>query len=492
MKKKNIFFSVGIIACFMLSCSSGDTVREKQATIVFNTDRDIVVSIYTPIDGATNFMVVSDRLELRPNISITYNLDVSDFSFVRIMYSNGMGYHLIVLEGDRMEIMFDGDGIVITGSNATGNRYLHSSQRSFHVDSIFDLHFNPPSIDIVAINSDAYKTFWKGFSEDLRELQADGVSSEFIRVLRRDFGYAVAQMLIQSYYMALLGMMGEISPETSAEIKVEKDAIFQEYTPWADDVMKYGFSNNVVHWYYRIKFNQLSEQEQYELTQKYGGHDAFGPYAKFLLAPHHIRLPMFGSAFLIELDFMLNEFDRDKMLIYMEAKFPDSEYLEIIKRRLREIEARAGQPTAFNNDVIVIEQQVNTLEELFSLSYLQGHRLYVDIWATWCAPCRIEFTHKNEAFHNMLNSHNVKMVYVSIDEADFKERWENDIFELSLKGYHLLANESLKSDIQKLIYDNQRISVPRYLYINEKGEIVNNDAPRPRAISEVERMFSGG
>ena len=487
--KKNYRF-VCIMVCLIV-CNTNGIVWGKQATIVFNTDRTITVSIYKPIDDACNYNTVSDQLELKPNISIAYKLDVLDFCFVKIAYSNGMQYSLIIQENDNVDVTFRDNGIVLEGSNSKGNVYLNNFKRYAHVDSIFDLHLKP-SVDIAAIHADLHETFWKGFNEDLEGLRSDeNVSSEFIRILSNDIGYAVTGMIVSDYYKVISGYKGEISPEDSVKIITQIDSLYQIYPPWANDVMKYRYSSakGYLAKYYYEKYKCLSIQEQNALLQTYE-QDAFGPYRWYLLAPDHIQLPGLGSAFIFQLDYLVDEFNKDKMLKYVETHFPDSQYLQLIKKRLKEIAAKNKQPTASNDSIIIIHEPVNTLQELFSLHSLSGHRLYIDLWATWCLPCKTEFLHK-EGLYPVAEEYNVKLVYLSIDKADFKKLWESEIFKLNLNGYHLLANESLMKDIEKVIYKNSVISIPRYVYVNEKGEIVNHDAPRPSSIDKIENLFSG-
>ena len=467
----------------------------KQSKIVLNADCNITVSIFTPIDGTCNINIVSDILELKPNISIAYTLDVSDFCFVKFLYSNGLQFVSIILENESMEVMFKDNRIFLNGSNAAGNLYLNYSKRYANVDSIFDLHLSP-KINIEAINADLYNTFWKGFNEDLDSLKTkENISTDFIRILSKDFGYAVAQMLIQDYNTVLSGQKGKILSEDSVKILFQIDSINQKYTPWANDVLKYRFSSNVVNMYYWAKYNNLSIQERNELLLKYE-QDTFGPYISYLLAPGIIQLRYFGSAFLIQLNYMVNDFDKDKMLKYMEEHFPDSQYLEIIKKRLKEIQTENEQlttkalPSDSNDCIIIINEQVNSLKDLVSLDCLKGNRLYIDLWATWCLPCKMEFTHKN-ALYTVAEKNNVKLIYISIDNPIiFKAKWESDIYELNLVGYHLLANEQLLKDLEINIYKNSTMSIPWYVYINENGEIVNNNAPRPSAHREVETLFS--
>ncbi len=179
------------------------------------------------------------------------------------------------------------------------------------------------------------------------------------------------------------------------------------------------------------------------------------------------------------------------MLKYIETRFSDSQYLDLIKERLGEIQIKSGQSISSNEgSIIIINEQVNSLEGLLSLNFLKGERLYIDLWATWCIPCKIEFEHKDE-LHSIAEKYNIKLVYLSIDDIKLKKKWESDIAGINLKGYHLLVNKSLLKDIEKVIYKDTSISIPRYIYINENGEIINDNAPRPRAITEIEKLFRG-
>jgi len=171
-----------VILCLIFNNING-VVFGEQATIVFSADCNITVDIYSHIDNACDFSTISDRLELKPNIGIKYKIDVSDFCFVKIFYSNGSQYLLIVQENDYMDVVFKDNKILLSGSNANGNYYLNNTRRYAHVDSIFDLHLKP-RIDIAAINADLDKSFWNGFNEDLDNLRNDEhATSEFIKIL---------------------------------------------------------------------------------------------------------------------------------------------------------------------------------------------------------------------------------------------------------------------------------------------------------------------
>jgi len=110
-----------------------------------------------------------------------------------------------------------------------------------------------------------------------------------------------------------------------------------------------------------------------------------------------------------------------------------------------------------------------------SLEDLKGKYVYVDVWATWCGPCRqeIPFLQKTEvAYHGK----NIEFVSISIDVMKDREKWSKFVTEKNLGGIQLLADKDWKSDFVK----GYKIDgIPRFILISPEGKIVNADAPRP-------------
>ena len=110
-----------------------------------------------------------------------------------------------------------------------------------------------------------------------------------------------------------------------------------------------------------------------------------------------------------------------------------------------------------------------------SLADLKGKYVYIDIWATWCAPCRQEIPFLQEA-EKMYENKNITFVSISIDEEKTREKWNTMVTEKSLGGIQLIADNAWKSDF---ITAYGIKSIPRFILIDPQGNIVNADAPRP-------------
>ncbi|RXQ88048.1 TlpA family protein disulfide reductase [Ancylomarina salipaludis] len=108
-----------------------------------------------------------------------------------------------------------------------------------------------------------------------------------------------------------------------------------------------------------------------------------------------------------------------------------------------------------------------------SLSDLKGKVVVVDIWATWCAPCKKEAPY----FHELEKKYHGKDVaFISISLDENKEAWEEYIKRKKPEGIQLHAPKAFSSDIAKEYKIN---AIPRFMVFDKEGKVVSVEAPRP-------------
>ncbi|WP_396152773.1 TlpA family protein disulfide reductase [Flavobacterium sp.] len=113
----------------------------------------------------------------------------------------------------------------------------------------------------------------------------------------------------------------------------------------------------------------------------------------------------------------------------------------------------------------------------------KGKVIYVDYWASWCKPCRKEMKHLPQIRSDYKNK-GVVFVYLSLDlefskwkKASIKEGIDNEKFNLMT----FKMEKTKKYDLSNIK------SIPHYLIFDKKGNLVNNNAPRP---TEKEKLYS--
>jgi len=105
-----------------------------------------------------------------------------------------------------------------------------------------------------------------------------------------------------------------------------------------------------------------------------------------------------------------------------------------------------------------------------SLSSLRGKYVFIDVWASWCYPCRKEYPYLKELEAKMKDC-NIVFLGISIDQTSW--RWKGAITGIQMTGLQWLDQSGAfgKSfGIDK---------IPRFILIAPNGRVVNDNMTRP-------------
>lgn len=112
---------------------------------------------------------------------------------------------------------------------------------------------------------------------------------------------------------------------------------------------------------------------------------------------------------------------------------------------------------------------------MVKLEDFAGKYVYIDVWATWCGPCKREIPSLKELEEDYKGK-NIAIISMSIDELKDKKKWQAFVIEEELKGVQIFAENAWKSDF---ITAFEVKSIPRFILIGPDGIVVDPDAPRP-------------
>ncbi|WP_271405820.1 TlpA family protein disulfide reductase [Tenacibaculum soleae] len=119
-----------------------------------------------------------------------------------------------------------------------------------------------------------------------------------------------------------------------------------------------------------------------------------------------------------------------------------------------------------------------------SLDDLKGKYVYIDMWATWCNPCKqeIPFLQKIE---KQYHDKNIEFVSISVDSERDHGTWKTMVKEKNLTGIQLYSKRD------KTFASAYRVnSIPRFILIDPQGNIVTANAPRPSSPKLIELFNS--
>ncbi|WP_288955697.1 TlpA disulfide reductase family protein [uncultured Polaribacter sp.] len=122
--------------------------------------------------------------------------------------------------------------------------------------------------------------------------------------------------------------------------------------------------------------------------------------------------------------------------------------------------------------------------KIVSIDDFKGKYIYIDIWATWCAPCikQVPYLKKLEERYR---DKNIVFISISVDKEKKKKTWKNFIEKKELGGIQLFADNSFDSEFMNA-YNVK--SIPRFILIDDKGKILDPEAPRPSFQKTIELL----
>ncbi|MCF2491476.1 TlpA disulfide reductase family protein [Dyadobacter sp. CY347] len=185
----------------------------------------------------------------------------------------------------------------------------------------------------------------------------------------------------------------------------------------------------------------------------------------------------------------------DQMLQLTNGNF-DSKFVEIERERLIK---RADVSKKIFKEKLVARQLKNTKSPVFTyenvmggvtkLEDFKGKFVFIDIWATWCAPCIKEIPYLKKA-EETYKEKNIVFISISIDYLKKKVQWKKFIADKQLTGVQVIADKDWQSQFMK---DYAVSTIPRFILIDPEGKVLDANAARPsspRFVEELDRLLN--
>lgn len=157
------------------------------------------------------------------------------------------------------------------------------------------------------------------------------------------------------------------------------------------------------------------------------------------------------------------------------SNLTDPDYKQAIVNLFREKEeflsaTRVGQPAPD----FTLESNTG---ETYSLADFRGKVVYIDLWSSWCRPCREEIPSLRELHEKYKNDHRIAIIGISV--SDSFDRWQKALSEDKPEWLQLFDSDGAVDAAYEVHF------IPKYILIDKNGHIVDMDAPRPSNIAAL-------
>lgn len=164
--------------------------------------------------------------------------------------------------------------------------------------------------------------------------------------------------------------------------------------------------------------------------------------------------------------------DFKKYYTLFDRDVPDSTLKNQIRR---EFSVQLLPSTLDELEIILMrpDQTTTTLSEI--LKHQQGKILYVDFWASWCAPCREGMKFSTFLRHELADK-NITFIYLSIDKTinPWQKANQKEGLAKYPDTYLVVESEGFKNFCR----EQKLTSIPHYMIFDRQAKLVYAKAPR--------------
>ncbi|WP_339715395.1 TlpA disulfide reductase family protein [uncultured Kriegella sp.] len=338
--------------------------------------------------------------------------------------------------------------------------------------------------------------------ENLKEKEISQFKKQLEKqIITKDF-YDLAELDRNYYYLALETSIAKVkynaqsdSIETqNTQIRRLWTKIFQQTPPTESFDIRSPWSFILMRNY--INFNQhnagiLKSEEMQKIYDQGKIHSYnIGEAKKYLKGK---ALEYYHATYILSNSFSNKDNSKELIALYENFKkeYPNSAYSNHLTGLIKPIIDfhQKIEESTNNNKIEFIKnyENIDRFDEL--IKTLKGKKLFVDIWGTWCAPCKKEFQQKDR-YSELLKSKNITTLYICEGINSKEKVWKEMINYYDLEGQHLLANRKLIADIIDKFGNKGSFAYPRYLLVDEKGNVVNSQASYPSKTEQLENEIN--
>lgn len=463
-----------LIFCFGIGCfAQNEKNLPASSTVQISlkiTGKTQGVSVFITKFNSINYRrdtLAGSQISASGNAVLLLSLTKPTFAEIRIGTKKS---DLYLSPGDdlRLEVDLTNPNFTFIGKGADANNYLWQSA------VIQDKKFRYKNQYINELNAKEFVIRLDTMAKALKAFHSRYVSKhplpKNVSTLLKANNELLVLAFAQNYADAYFGSFAT-KDKMPPRLKQLTNTLFFDTTLLSSGLINY---TGMLYYYYRQKFYNPFFKPT-DTPQKIDSIRHIIPQAAHANIQKSTFAPPFKAFFLaINIDEALKTLGiipaTDSLLTDFKTHYSTSPYLPVLQRSYAKWLSVAPGATApdFTGETSDGKQ--------LSLSSLKGKVVYIDIWATWCGPCRAEFPWARELKKRFEGNKEVVFLYASVDGDS--NAWRKFLKTTnSPEGVHLRLSPA---EQHKIIEEYQcGGGVPKYFLIDQQGKIVSTLAPRP-------------
>ena len=425
------------------------------------SDVALTVSVNSPVADDVVAVCHNDIHTLKLDESGTAVLNLSGIDAAYLTLYHGRQYIKLYVEGgDDASLTFDGGNMagsfVIEGGKSAAAKYLNNVKLIPLPDEDYALPFDEYRTRLAGKEADAVKLL------EAMDLSGEG-SFKKVEAARIKYAYGSALLMYPVGHM-IMSADPDFKPEQSyydfiASYVVEDElfAALDEYREFVSEAMHVLDADN----------RELTDIYPKTVAQmRYAADHLKNPQVKAVIM-HHIATRYVDN-------FGVKDIDELKNLYYTYVTDPAISAAFEAKFERWDLSRPGRMSPGFR--AVDIEGKTWTLNDF------RGKYVYIDMWATWCAPCRQEMPHLKRLEAQFKDA---QIVFLGLSVDSDKAKWEKMASSGDLTGTQLYLGT------QSSFQEAYRIEgIPRFILLDKNGVIISNDMSRPSEPKTAETLNS--
>ncbi len=477
---KNIIYLLTVLS--LISCLKEGN---KYSEISFKLDNVKFIEIQNPLEDVYMWDIKKDTIYPNANNEFSFKKEVSSPQRINIKIGDELIYS-ILQPNNKIRISYKDSSFVFDGKNKAGLNLLNKFERSYYSFSESNKYLNDSTSHQISekINSQKEKEL-----NELNSLIANNeIDKELAEALKDEIDYFYANRTLdviieklnikkqkKEDLINLFNLTQEKYPlnndyKSSSWLKYGENILIQKPISYlksnniiSQDTLQKWWKNDKLH---EFKYNIINRFENKSITEKIS--------ANYLI--HSLKQKHFEKSLISVYEKFNKEYPNSKYTKYLKPE------VQIIEEYFEKISKEMPSGVKF-----IENKNISSFDEL--LKTIEGDKYYVDLWATWCGPCKDQFKH-NKKLNALLKSKGYKKLYISIDKPENIKKWKQDIKYYELEGLHLLANQDFFIHFEENYSPhNGYVSIPQYLIVDNKGNVLTKNAPRPSELSKLSNLL---